>query len=313
MNENKDFGAKLKAETICVRLDISRCGTSKAFTGEQNQRTAEAFSARAKRVKGRRQVIDDSHQAWRKVAGILNAAKGYWRSLTLPIPDEPGKRLLKKSAVEKFDEAMTRMQDDLSDAKDELRSCESEIIALAREELCDLWEEGLVSEGLADEFGLTWGYSEENPPEYLEKLNPELFKREQERVRALFDAAALEATPQLTDELHKMVADMVERLQPGENGKPKVFRDSLVGNVKDFFDRFSFLNVGNSADLEEAVARCKAVLTSDGQELTPERIRKDVNLRTAIASEMEQVKAKLDTMVVERPKRRIRFKQEETE
>lgn len=307
MTDSNGFGAKLKEQTVCVRLSISRCGESRSFSREQNEITAEQFNAKVSRVKGRRQVVDSRNEKWSAVKSMLTVVDKYFKSRTVAIPGEDGRRLLRKSFVSEFDETMGTLHGQLQSAKEELRLAEHEIREASRQDLADLWDDNLLPPNMADEFDFSWAYVEEAVPNYMAELHPELFKREQERIAALFDVAAQEATRQLTEELHKLIASMVERLTTSPGEKAKTFRSSLVGNLTEFFDKFKLLNVGNSAELEAAVEQCKATLTADGQQLTAEKLRKDVQVRQAVASDMSALAEKLATMVVERPKRRVRF------
>lgn len=309
-NGQADFGQQLKDATVCVEFRKTRCGMSRAFTAEQNRRTAEEFKAAERRVSGRRKVIDSKHSAIQKVLSVQNAADAYWKSRTAALPGVNGRRLLNKAAVESFEERMTEFDAAEESAKAELRLVEHDIAEQSRADLAELWQEGLLPPSIADEFSIGYSYVQQDPPESMLKLHPEIYEREQKRLRALYDAAAAEASRQLTEELHKLVANMVERLSTAPGEKPKTFKNTLVGNVSEFFNRFNLLNVGNDEQLEAAVEAAKATLTADGEQLTAEKIRKDVSLRKAVASDMAKLQETLATMVVEKPKRRVRFDKE---
>ena len=61
---------------------------------------------------------------------------------------------------------------------------------------------------------------------------------------ARFEEAVRLAEQAFTEEFARLVAHLTERLSGvGEDGKPKVFRDSAVDNLAEFFDRFRALNV----------------------------------------------------------------------
>ncbi len=61
-------------------------------------------------------------------------------------------------------------------------------------------------------------------------------------------------------EFGKLVSHLTERLSGSDDGKPKVFRDSAVENLSEFFTRFRQLNVGNNAQLDELVAQAQRVI-----------------------------------------------------
>jgi hypothetical protein len=104
-------------------------------------------------------------------------------------------------------------------------------------------------------------------------------------------------------ELQKLIGHMVERLTPGDDGKPKVFKGATVDNLSEFLSTFDMRNLGDSAELEAAVAKSRALLDGVDAQL----IRDEEGVRNAVAVGMAKVKAQLDQMVVERPRRAIDF------
>ena len=63
------------------------------------------------------------------------------------------------------------------------------------------------------------------------------------------------------EELSRLVGHLSERLAGAEDGRPKVFRDSAVGNLREFFERFKALNVGSSAELDRLVCVLAYLIT----------------------------------------------------
>ena len=64
---------------------------------------------------------------------------------------------------------------------------------------------------------------------------------------ARFEEAVQLAEQAFTEELSRLVSHLTERLAGSDDGKPKVFRDSAVENLQEFFSRFRHLNVRSSA------------------------------------------------------------------
>ncbi len=76
------------------------------------------------------------------------------------------------------------------------------------------------------------------------QLSPGLYEAERARVSARFEEAVQLAEQAFLDEFARLVAHLTERISGvGEDGQPRVFRDSAVGNLGEFFDRFRSLNV----------------------------------------------------------------------
>ena len=94
-------------------------------------------------------------------------------------------------------------------------------------------------------FGVAWDFPNVEPPPYLVQLSPGLYEQERDRVAARFEEAVRLAEQAFTEEFARLVEHLTERISGvGEGGEPKVFRDSAVGNLVDFFERFSATRSG---------------------------------------------------------------------
>jgi hypothetical protein len=293
-----------------VRLTINRCGAWRQFSDDQNAKAAGVFDANARKVRGKKEVVDRTNEHWKKVNGLCNAAYAYWKAKTVPYPVD-GKRLLKKSDVPEFEAFMQTLGGQLATAKLKLSDHEADLLQVSEKELGELYSSADYNGGIAARFDVSWSFSEEQPPDYLRQLHPELYEREQKRIVALFDQAVADATHEFTEELAKVVSHIAETLAVTPGEKPKIFKDSTIGNLQVFFERFHSLNIGNDAELEAMVEKAKAAIVMDGEQVTPKQLRKDVSVRKAVAASMADLKGKLDQMVVERPKRKVKIRKEE--
>ena len=94
---------------------------------------------------------------------------------------------------------------------------------------------------------------------------------------------------------------MTERLTGETDGKPKVFRDSSVGNLTEFFARFQRLNIRSNADLDQLVQQAPNVV----QGIQPPQLRDRQTLRKQVAGQLAQVEFSLDNLMVDRPRRNL--------
>ncbi len=144
-------------------------------------------------------------------------------------------------------------------------------------------------------------YERQITPDYLQQLNLELYQQECQRVQARFDEAVRLAEEAFTAELAKLVSHLTERLSGQEDGKPKIFRDSIVENLTEFFQRFRQLNVRSSEQLDGLVADAQRVIRG----VEPQALRDNAGLRQHVATEMSRVQSVLDGLLVDRPRRNI--------
>ena len=98
-----------------------------------------------------------------------------------------------------------------------------------------------------------------------------------------------------------MVEHLTERLSGRQDGKPKVFRDTAVTNLTEFFDRFRSLNIRSNEQLDDLVENAQRVITG----VDPQQLRNSQALREQVASQMTVVQSGLDQLLVDRPRRNI--------
>ena len=172
----------------------------------------------------------------------------------------------------------------------------------AEERLGRLFNPADYPETVVGLFDVSWDFPSIEPPDYLRDLNPALYEAERARVAARFDEAVQLAEQAFQEEFAKLVGHLTERISgTGEDGERKVFRDSAVGNLQEFFARFKSLNVGNSAQLDELVAQAQQAVRG----VAAKDLRGSSDLRQRVATELSRVQSDLDGMLVSRPRRRI--------
>jgi hypothetical protein len=128
-----------------------------------------------------------------------------------------------------------------------------------------------------------------------------LYEQECQRVQSRFNQAVQLAEQAFTDELSKLVSHLTDRLAGTEDGKPKIFRDSAVNNMTEFFERFSQLNIRSNEQLDDLVANAQNVVAG----IEPQQLRDNTGLRQQVATQLAGVQSVLDGLLVDRPRRRI--------
>jgi hypothetical protein len=292
---------RLRATMAAVRVSFTWFGVQKTLTREQKAQAAEAFDAEGQFLSAGKKLLDTKHSAFRAVTAIRGKVDSYWKGLSLPFP-EPGVRLIRHDAVEAFASQMADFRAELDDAVTNLDRHFGELKAAARDRLGSLFNVSDYPETLVGLFGMTWDFPNVEPPDYLVQLAPGLYEAERARVAARFEEAVQLAEQAFLDEFSKLVAHLTERLSgAGEDGQPKVFRDSAVTNLTEFFDRFRMLNVRSNEQLDALVAEARQAVRG----VRAQDLRDTNGLRREVASELGRVRNSLDAMLVDRPRRRI--------
>jgi hypothetical protein len=234
------------------------------------------------------------------VTAIRGQAVSYWKGVSLPYP-EPGVRLIRQDAITEFDNKIAEFRTELDDAVAELDRHYDELREAARQRLGDLFDASDYPASLIGMFAIEHDYPSVEPPDYLRQLSPELYEQECRRVQSRFDEAVRLAEQAFLEELAKLVDHLAERLNGQDDGKPKVFRDSAVTNLTDFFERFRSLNVRSNDQLDALVERAQGVVNG----VAPQDLRDSGVLRQQIASQLTSVQSSLDGLLVDRPRRNI--------
>jgi hypothetical protein len=291
---------RLRFEAAAVRVSFTWLGVRKTLSPEQRAEAAESFGAAGGYLSAAKKLLDTAHPAYRAVTAVRGRVLGYWRGVTLPYP-EPGVRLIRQDRVDAFDRQMTELRCELAEAVAELDERYDQLRSAARERLGRLYDPCDYPDSLKNLFDVSWDFPATEPPEYLLRLRPELFEQERARVAARFEEAVTLAEQTFAAELAALVSHLGERLAGTADGKPKVFRDSAVANLREFFDRFAQLNVRSNAQLDELVERARRVVAG----VEPEVLRESTNLRQQVHGGLAAVRESLDGLLVDKPRRRI--------
>ena len=250
----------------------------KSLSAEQKAEAADSFGAEGAYLSAAKKLLDTKHPAFKAVTGVRGRAISLWKGLSLPYP-EPGIRLIRQDDISVFDVQMTTLRTELAEAVGQLDEHFAELKTAARARLGRLYSAGDYPETLQGLFKMEHDFPSVEPPDYLRELSPELFRQEQARVAARFEEAVRLAEDAFVGELGSLVSHLTERLSGTEDGKPKVFRDSAVENLTEFFQRFRTLNIGSSVQLDELVEQAQRITRG----VEPKQLRDNAGLRRQVA------------------------------
>ena len=291
---------RLQTTMAAARVSFTWLGVRKTLTADQRAQAAEPFGAEGQFLSAAKKLLDTAHPAFRAVTAIRNRILSYWRGASLPYP-EPGMRLVRRDRIESFNGQMTEFKQQLADAVTELDQQFDELKDAARIRLGGLYNPADYPAGLSDLFGVQWDFPSVSPPNYLLELSPDLYEQERARIAARFQEAVKLAEETFIVEFGRLVSHLVERLSGAADGQNKVFRDSAVTQLGEFFSRFRELNVGSSPKLEELVGLAQRAVRG----VQPQELRDNDGLRQHIAGKLSAVQGQLDQLMVDRPRRRI--------
>jgi hypothetical protein len=296
----RETASELRQTMGAVKLSFSWMGTQRKLSDAQTQQAANTFEASTDLLTASKRLIDTKTPAYRELTLIKSQATGYWRSVTLPYPQE-GIRLIKQSDVAAFEEKMREYKDRLAAAAANLQLEYESLKEAARVKLGALYNPSDYPASLEGVFNIAWEYPSVEPPNYLMTFNPELYAQEQSRVHQRFETAVMMAEDAFAARLEELIAHLVERLTDEPDGTKKTFKSSAVENFREFYEEFRRMNVRSNAELERLIGQANNLVSG----VDVKELRKNNDLRQTLTQQMTEVKQALDSLVTNAPRRRI--------
>jgi hypothetical protein len=290
----------MRTTLAAARVSFTWFGVCKSLTREQKDLAADSFGANGDFLSAGKKLVDTRHPKYKAVTAVRNRIVQFWKAVSLPYP-EPGLRLIRQDRIDAFDSQMRLLHGELLEAVEQLDLYYDALKSAARRRLGSLYAESDYPVTLGGLFAVEWDFPSVEPPDYLRQLNPTLYEQECERVRSRFEESVRLAEEAFLAEFSQVVSHLCERLSGDQDGKPKIFRDSAVNNLREFFEKFRSLNVGSDAELERLVDQAQDIVRG----VQPEALRTRTGLRQQVATQLSGVQSVLDGLLVDRPRRNI--------
>jgi len=292
---------RLRTTMAACRVRFTWFGVQKTLTPQQKATAAQAFDAEGPFLSAAKKILDTKDPAFRAVTAVRGKIEQYWRGLTLPFP-EPGVRLIKQDQVESFATTMADYRLELTDAVANLDAHYAGLRRAAAVQLGSLYSDEDYPDTLGALFDVAYDFPNVEPPDYLVAMSPQVYEEEQARVVARFEEAVRLAEQAFLAEFARLVEHLTERLEgSNDGGTTKVFRDSAVGNLVEFFARFRDLNVSSNRELDALVEQAQRAVRG----VAAQDLRDSAALRARVSSQLARVQNTLDALLIDRPRRRI--------
>ncbi len=247
-------------------------------------------------IKATKYLVDRS--CLKPVEEVRHQARTFLYNKTLPFPI-PGVLFIPKTLLGEVDEAFQRYQKIFENKVAEFADNYDLFMNTARLRLNGLFNPNDYPTEIRSKFSFAWRFLVVDAPGHSGVLTPEIYNREKENFQRTIKEFQEIAVTTLRVRFAELVDHIVDRL----SGEKKVFRDSMINNIKEFLNDFEKLNISNDAALGEEVARCRAILSG----VDPKALRSDQTFRKGVAQRIGSVQETLDRMMIARPKRKIRL------
>ena len=302
-------------------IDLNRFKDAVGFTvtfrkwgnrrkGNKDKITTSADAKQDQATKARIAVTKELIKAkeYDAVCNFMGEIQRWVYENTVPSFFKEGFQLTRLEAVEKIENAMRAA------ARDGLPALVNDLVKVfpdkIREAQTALGEQFNPMdypnpEDLPRMFSIEWNWIAFTVPE---GLPIELRKAEEDKLQKQFSDAAEQITLALRTGFQELIAHAAERLAPsGPGEKPKIFKDSLIGNLQAFIETFNQRNLLNDVELAQLVTKAKEMLCG----VTPEKLRNYQKTKDEVRNAFDGIKTQLDGMIVEAKSRVIEFDSEE--
>lgn len=302
--EAETAASSLTAKTVCLQLRLGGLGTRQRVDAEEVEVDAD---------KDMLHVSKDILQSMELKAVRRQAAeiRAYVRAMALPSILRGGIYLLPVTLIPGIEARLEEMRAVRKGLVQKFVDAYPQLVVEAKERLRDLFNEGdyPVAGRVKGAFTMDVRYLTFGTPSQLKEISADLWAREQKKAERAWEVASVEITNLLRAEFQKLVNHMVERLTPDADGKPKVFRGTLVANFAQYMESFNPRNVTNDTELAKLVDQARDLLNG----IDAQTLRDNDSLRGQTGEAFAGIKATLDTMVVDKPKRLISLDDDEAE
>jgi hypothetical protein len=230
---------------------------------------------------------------------------------TLPSQFRSGLYVLPLASIEKMDSLLTERKQERVDlvnafcgAYDKLKYIDSQDASAGG--LGAVYKDSDYPgvDQVREAFSMAFSYTEVQAPGRLRGISMAIYEREKEKAADCWRSAIEEGQAMLRGAFASLIEHMADRLQPGADGKLKVFRDSLVSNVSDFLNTFDSRNLANDTELAGLVKKASDMLKG----VAPADLRSNETIKAKVQASLDSIKAGLDSLTIgDKPARKIDF------
>ena len=184
-------------------------------------------------------------------------------------------------------------------------------VAKAKEFQGDAFDPSDYSTGanVKKHFKFSWHYLTMDVAENLGQVSKDALQRENEKMEAVWQDVRESSKAILRVQVAGMVNRLVERLTPAEEGKRKILRSNALDPLNEFIATFNSRDLTGDLELQSLVHKMQQLVNG----VSPQMLKDAEGLKATTLQGFTEVKAVLDTMVVDAADRDIDLGEPEVE
>lgn len=245
----------------------------------------------------------------KKIKSLDGDVRAYINTKCLPYIFRNGMYLLPIQSLEKVDNKLLEFKEQREALVNQFVGEYEEVKAAAEPRLGVLYnpEDYPSVDRVRSMFSMETRYVTFSTPGKLKEIAPAIWQREIDKAREDITAATDEIKGLLRAGLAEITDHLVEKLSSKPDGSRKIFRDSLIGNVKEFLEDFNSRNIVNDVELAALVEKAKGCIEG----VNAKELRDNDALRDSVKADFATIKESLDKMLILAPKRQFDFSEDE--
>lgn len=212
--------------------------------------------------------------------------------LTMPWNDH-GARLLPTAALQDYKKSMNRYQDEFNLLVDAFLDKYDTLVAAAAFQLGTLFDrdEYLSREQVARRFRMDISFTPlPTAGDFRLDIESEVQQELIEQYERRLEAQLTQATQENWTRLYDALKRMSDRLVIEEDGKKRVFHDTLVTNAQELCELLTAMNVTRDPKLESARRQLESVLSG----VTPKELREEDGTRIQTKQQVDAILSAFD-------------------
>jgi len=293
----KTSAASIFDKAVCLSVTLRRLGVrKKVATGAV---AAPGTDPEALHVS--KELLES--KTFEDIVSLDGEIRAYVTTYCLPSPFKSGVYLLPDTVTKKVDSKLEAYKLDRQELVDRFVDEYPARVKAARDRLGPLFnpDDYPDADSVRAAFSMETKYLGFSTPERLKRISGEIWKREKDKAAREIASFTEQTRQLLRAQAAGLLQKMIERLSPKDDGSQKVFRDSLVENVNEFLATFADKNIAEDGELAGLMDKARKIMAG----VNPEALRTDDQLRARIATQAAEITKTLDTMIIDRPKRKI--------
>lgn len=292
---------KIAERTIILSIKLAKPGNRKKVSS-----TAVEVDADRSLVHVGKDLIDA--EEYRDISRLDTEVRNWLKNRAFPSSFREGMYLLPIAMVEEVDRKLEQLKERRADLIETFLSIYPFRVSQAKDRLRSLFNPQDYPETPKLRASFSWEqrYLTLETPGKLEGISSEIWRRETEKAEQFWQETAQEIRDALRMGFQELISHMSERLGYDGDGKPRIFRDTMIENLEQFFETFRARNLTDDGELDKLVRQARNLIRG----VSPQELRQERPLRDAIRAELAPIREKIDGMLITRPKRAISLEDE---